>query len=189
LKTKDESFDTFKRFKALVEKQRGCKIKCLRNDRGGEFCSKSFQNYCDMNGIKRQLPIAYTPQQNRVAERKNRTVVEMARSMLQTKGLSNSFWGDAVATSVYILNRCPTSALDMMTPYKAWYEKNPNVNHFRVFGCVAYVHIVDQKRQKLDPKSESCIFVGYSEQSKAYRLYNPLTNSIFVSRDVIFDEG
>jgi hypothetical protein len=110
-------------------------------------------------------------------------------SMLQTKGLSNSFWGDAVATSVYILNRCPTSALDMMTPYEAWYEKKPNVNHFRVFGCVAYVHVVDQKRQKLDPKSESCIFVGYSEQSKAYRLYNPLTNSIVVSRDVIFYEG
>jgi hypothetical protein len=70
----------------------------------------------------------------------------MERSMLQTKRLSNSFWSDAVATYVYILNRCPTSALDMMTPYEAWYEKNPNVNHFRVFGCVAYVNVVDQKR-------------------------------------------
>jgi hypothetical protein len=189
LKTKDEAFDTLKRFKALVENERGCKIKCLRTDRGGEFCSKDFHNYCDMNGIKRQLTTAYTPQQNGVAERKNRTVVEMARSMLQTKGLSNSFWGDVVGTSVYILNRCPTSALDMMTPYEAWYEKKPNVNHFRVFGCVAYVHVVDQKRQKLDPKSELCIFLGYSEQIKAYRLYNPLTNSIVVSRYVIFYEG
>jgi hypothetical protein len=77
----------------------------------------------------------------------------------------------------------------MMTPYEAWYEKKPNVNHFRVLRCVSYVHVVDQNRQKLDPKSESCIFVGYSEQSKAYRLYNPLTNSIVVSRDVIFYEG
>ena len=91
LKTKDEAFDTFKRFKALVENERGCKIMCLRNNHGGEFCSKYFQNYCDMNGIKRQLTTAYTPQQNGVAERKNRTMVEMARSMLQTKGLSNSF--------------------------------------------------------------------------------------------------
>jgi transposase InsO family protein len=158
LNTKDESFDTFKRFKALVENERGCKIKCLRTDRGGEFCSKDFQNYCDMNGIKRQLTIAYTSQQNGVAERKNRTVVEMARSMLQTKGLSNSFWGDASCYICIVLNRCPTSELDMMTPYEAWYEKKPNVNHFRVFGCVAYVHVVDQKRQKLDPKSELCIF-------------------------------
>jgi hypothetical protein len=142
-----------------------------------------------MNGIKRQLTIAYTPQQNGVAERKNSTMVEMARSVLQTKGLRNSFWGDVVATSVYILNRCPTSALDIMTPYEAWYEKKPNVNHFRVFGCVAYVHVVDQKRQKLDPKSELCIFVGYSEQSKAYMLYNPLSNRIVVSRDIIFYEG
>jgi hypothetical protein len=97
--------------------------------------------------------------------------------------------GKKYVRSVYIFNRCPKSALDMMTPYEAWYEKKPNVNHFRVFGCVAYVHVVYQKRQKLDPKSESCIFFGYSEQSKAYRLCNPLTNSIVVSRDVIFYEG
>jgi transposase InsO family protein len=180
LKTKDEFFDTFKRFKSLVENERGCKIKCLRTDRGGEFCSKYFQNYCDMNGNKRQLTTAYTPQENGVEKRNNYTMVEMERSMLQNKGLRNSFWGDAIATSLYIFNRSPTSALDMMTPYEAWYEKNPNVNHFRVFGYVAYVHVVDQKRQKLDPKSDSFIFVGYSEQIKAYRLYNPLTNSILV---------
>ena len=94
-------------------------MKCLRTDCGGEFCSKSFQNYCDMNGIKRKLTTTYTPQQNGVAKRKNRIVVEMTRSILQTKGLSNSFWGDVVATSGYILNRCPTSELDMMIPCEA----------------------------------------------------------------------
>jgi hypothetical protein len=77
----------------------------------------------------------------------------------------------------------------MVTPYEGWYKKKTNVNHFRVFVCVAYVHVVDQKRQNLDPKSESCIFVGYSVQSKAYKLYNPVTNNIVVSRNVIFDEG
>ena len=70
-----------------------------------------------------------------------------------------------------------------------WYEKRPNVNHFRVFGCLAYVHVPDQNRQKLDAKSESCIFVGYSEELKAYKFYNPLTNRLIVLRDVIFDEG
>ena len=91
LKTKDEAFDTFKKFKAHVENEKGNTIRCLRTDRGGEFCSNNFQNFCEMNGIKRQLTTAYTPQQNGVAERKNCTVVEMARSMLQTKGLNNSY--------------------------------------------------------------------------------------------------
>jgi transposase InsO family protein len=131
------------RMKPLISHERGCKIKCLRSDHGGEYFSKYSHNCCDMNVIKRQLTTAYTPQQTGVAERKKHSMVEMERSMLQTKGLSNSFWGDAIATYLYILNICPTSLLDMMTPYEASYEKNPNVNHFRVFGCVAYVHVVD----------------------------------------------
>eukprot|EP00253_Pinus_taeda_P021326 PITA_21326 len=119
MEAKSEALDTFKKFKALVENERGCKIKCLRTDRVGEFCSKDFQSYCDMNGIRRQHTTAYTPQQNGIAERKNRVVVEMARCMLQTKGLGNSYWGDAVATALYILNHSPTSALENMTPYEA----------------------------------------------------------------------
>eukprot|EP00253_Pinus_taeda_P016753 PITA_16753 len=116
---KSEALDTFKKFKALVENERGCKIKFLRTDRVGEFFSKDFQSYCDMNGIRRQHTTTYTPQQNGIAERKNRVVVEMARCMLQTKGLSNSYWGDAVATALYNLNHSPTSALENMTPYEA----------------------------------------------------------------------
>jgi hypothetical protein len=99
-----------------------------------------------MNDIKTQLTTTYTPQQNIVDERKNRTGVDMERSMLQTKGLSNSFWCDAVAIVVCILNRCTTSYLDIMTPYEAWYEEKPTVNHFKVFGCVAYVQLI--KRDK-----------------------------------------
>ena len=113
MKAKSEALDTFKKFKALVENERGCKIKCLWIDGGGKFCSKAFQSYCDMNGIKRQHTKTYTPQQNGIAERKNHIVVEMARCMLQTKGLSNSYWGDAVAIAVYILNHSPTSALEI----------------------------------------------------------------------------
>eukprot|EP00253_Pinus_taeda_P031276 PITA_31276 len=183
------ALDTFKKFKALVENERGCKIKCLRTDHGGELCSKAFQSYCDMNGMRMQHTTTYTPEQNGIAERKIRTVVKMERCMLQTKGLRKSYWGDAVATSVYILNRSPTSALENMTPYEAWYGKKPNVNHFKVFGCLAYAHIPNQNRKKLDAKSELCIFIGYSETRKAYNLYNPLTNKLIVSTDVIFYEG
>lgn len=110
-----------------------------------------------MYGIRRQHTTTYTPQQNGIAERKNHIVVEMERCMLQTKGLSQSYLGDAVATTVYIINRSLTSALEKMTPYEAWYGKRPNVNHFKVFGCLAYVNVPDQNIKKLDAKSELCI--------------------------------
>ena len=99
----------------------------------------------------------------------------MARSILQTKHLSNSYWVDVVRTSVHILNRSPTSSLKWKTPYQAWYGKKPNVKYFRVFGSLAYYHILDELRKKLDTKSQACIFVGYYENTKAYRLYNPRT--------------
>ena len=89
-------------------------------------------------------------------------MVEMARSILKAKCLSNSYWVDLVATIVYIFNRCPVSVLDKMNSDEVWYKKSPNVNHFKVFGCLTYVPIHDQNRKKLDAKYESCIFVGYT---------------------------
>ncbi|WVZ85487.1 LOW QUALITY PROTEIN: hypothetical protein U9M48_032409 [Paspalum notatum var. saurae] len=173
LQHKSEAFSKFMTFKALVEKESGHTIHVLRTDRG----------------IKRQLTASYTPQQNGIAERKNRTVVEMARSMLKAKNLPNSFWAEAVATVVYLLNHSPTKAVWNRTPYEAWYGSKPDVRHLKVFGCIAYAHINSEKRQKLDDKSEKCIFIGYSEQTKGYRVYNPITKRLFVSRDVIFDEN
>ncbi|KAL4291772.1 hypothetical protein GQ457_14G025100 [Hibiscus cannabinus] len=188
LTNKSETFENFQRFKAMVEKQSNSHIKILRTDRGGEFMSKIFNLFCEENGIKRELTTPYTPEQNGVAERKNRTVVEMARSMLRARELSDQFWAEAVATFVYLLNLSPTRAVLNRTPYEAWYERRPSVSHLRVFGCVAYALINSQFRQKLDKKSEKCIFIGYCTQSKAYRLYNPLCGKILIRRDVIFDE-
>jgi transposase InsO family protein len=138
LQNKSESFSKFKIFKAKVENESGKRIVTLRTDRGGEFCSQQFNEFCDTNGIKRELTAPYTPEQNGVAERKNRTVVEMTRSMLQEKKLSNMFWGEGVATAVHILNLSPTKAVMGMTPYEAWSNRKPSVSHLRVFGCVAY---------------------------------------------------
>ena len=189
MKAKSEALDTFKKFKALVENAKGCKIKCLWIEHGGEFCSKAFKIYCDMNAMRREHTTTYTPQQNGITKRKNHAVVQIARCMLQTKGLRNYYWGDAVATIVYIFNRSPTSALEKMTPYEGLYGKMPNVNHFKVSGFLAYVHVPYQNRKRLDEKSELCIFIGYSETSKAYKSYNPLDNKLIISRDVIFYEG
>ncbi|MCO5553831.1 hypothetical protein L7F22_007357 [Adiantum nelumboides] len=128
----------------------------------------------------------YTPQQNGVAERKNRSLMEMARCMLKAKSLPHKLWMEAVACAAHVLNRCPTRALKNITPYESWYDRKPSVSYLRVFGCLAYAHIPQQLRRKLDDKAVKCIFVGYSSGSKGYRLYNPATNNIFESRDVIF---
>ncbi|KAJ0556958.1 putative RNA-directed DNA polymerase [Helianthus annuus] len=188
LKKKSESFEKFKFFKARVERESGKLLKTLRTDRGGEFCSSEFTVFCEQQGIHRELTAPYTPEQNGVAERKNRTIVEMARCMLKAKGLSKQFWGEAVATAVYLLNLSPTKAVEGKVPFEAWHGYKPSVSHLRVFGCVVYGLKPSQQRKKLDTKSNKCIFVGYCAHSKAYRLYNPEKNIITTCRDVVFDE-
>ena len=95
---------------------------------------------------------------------------------------------EAINTAVYILNRCPTKAVYDRTPLEAWSNQKPSVKHLKVFGCVAFVQVPTEKRTKLDPKSKKMMFVGYSAESKAYRLIDPENKKIVVSRDVIFDE-
>lgn len=120
LKSKDQAFDAFKKFRIQVETSSGKKVKIFRSDRGGEFMSSKFISYCDETGIVRQFTAPYTPQQNGVVERRNRTVVAMARSMLKEKYMSSMMWGEAVRHSLYILNRLPTRTLTGMTPYEVW---------------------------------------------------------------------
>ncbi|MCO5589248.1 hypothetical protein L7F22_043214 [Adiantum nelumboides] len=114
------------------------------------------------------------------------SLMETARCMLKAKSLPHKLWMEAVACAAHVLNKCPTRALKTITPYEAWYDRKPSVSHLRVFGCLVYAHIPLQLRGKLDDKAVKCIFVGYSSGSKGYRLYNPATNKIFESRDVIF---
>jgi hypothetical protein len=124
-----------------------------------------------------------------VAERKNQTIMNMARTLLKKKSLSNTFWAEAIACSVYLLNRSPTTSLKMKFPQEAWSGTKLNVAHLRTFGCIAYAHIPSELRKKLDDRSEKCIFTGYSETSKAYRLYNPITKKLILNRDVKFLEN
>ncbi|KAJ4756551.1 polyprotein [Rhynchospora pubera] len=185
---KSEAFGIFKKFRVFVEKQSDFYIKALRSDRGGEFTSREFNSYCEANGIRRLLTAPYSPQQNGVAERKNRTILDMVRSMIKTKSMPKEFWAEAVDCAVYLQNRCKTISLENMTPQEAWSGSKPTVAHLKVFGSIAYVHVPDQKREKLDDKSSKLIFVGYDERSKAYKLYDPLTKKMRVSRDVQVNE-
>ncbi|GAA0147366.1 hypothetical protein LIER_07086 [Lithospermum erythrorhizon] len=117
--TSNNTLCHFKIFKALVEKEPGKNIKYLRTDRGGEYLSSDFNAYCNEHGIKRQLTNPYTPQQNGVAERRNRTVMNMVRAMLSAKNMPKTLWPEDVNWTFYILNRCPTLAVKDMTPQEA----------------------------------------------------------------------
>lgn len=189
LKCKSDAFKYLKSFQSLVERQAGVKLKTLRTDRGGEFMSNEFMAYCESQGIRRQYTAPHSPQQNGVVERRNRTLVERARSILKAKMLPNSFWAEAVATAAYLSNISPTRAVLGRTPYEAWHQRKPTVSHLRIFGSIAYYHILSNSRQKLDARAQKGIFVGYCSESKAYKIYNPLTDKMITSRDVTFNKG
>eukprot|EP00253_Pinus_taeda_P023987 PITA_23987 len=188
LKKKSEAFDRFKEFKALVENQTEKKIKVLRTHNGGEFCSKEFEKFYKKYGIARQKTTPYTPQKNGVVERMNKTLMDRARSMLSGVRLRQEFWAEAVDTVCYLVNTSPSSALEEKSLQEVWTGKKPSLSHPRVFGCDAYVHVPKEKRTKLDSKYEKCIFIGYKDGLKGYKLSNPVTRKVVYNRDVVFRE-
>ena len=189
LKKKSEVLDKFKEFVESSERLIGKQVKKLRSDNGVEYISEEFAEYCKSRGILQEVTVPYTPQQNGVAERMNRTIIDTVRSMLHHGNLPLSFWAEALSTANYIRNRSPTSCLKEKTPHECWYDEKPDVSHLKVFGCNAFVHVPDQKRSNLDKKSMHCVFVGYPFDCKGYKLYNPETKQMIRSRDVIFLEN
>jgi transposase InsO family protein len=188
LKGKDEVFDKFMEYKNLVERQTGKRLKCVRSDNGREYVNKKFDEYFKEMGIAQQLTVAYTPQQNGVAERANRTLVEMARCLLVQSGLGQELWAEAIYTAVYLRNRSPTKALIGKTPMEEWTGKKPNISHLKVFGSFAVALDKGQQRSKFKPKGKEYRMVGYSTNSKGYRLYDPELRKVVEKRDVVFDE-
>jgi hypothetical protein len=188
LKTKDEVFNKFQEFKAEIENLTNKKIKTLRTDNGGEYTSKEFVAFCKSAGIRRELTVPHNPQQNGVAERKNRSIEETVKALLNDQGLSMFLWGEAAMTAIYVQNRSPHRILKDMTPEEAFSGKKPNVENLRIFRCPVYSHIPKDKRNKLEPSEKKGIFVGYSDSSKAYRIYIPEQHKIKVNRDVTFNE-
>jgi hypothetical protein len=188
LRNKSEVFDKFKEFKVLVEIQTKKIIKVLRTDNGGKFCGNEFEELCKKCDIARQKTTPYTPQHNGVAERMNRTLMEKSRCMLSGIGLGQELWAEAVGIACYLVNRSPSSEMDDETPQQIWNGKKPSLTHLKVFGCDAYVHVPKENRSKLDKNVEKCIFVGYKDGLKGYKLWNPETKKVVYSRDVVFRE-
>lgn len=187
LKTKSEIevSNVFKDFLCFAEKQSGHSLKTLRTDNGKEYLNKTFQQIIKRNGINHQTTNVHTPEQNGVAERNNRSIVEKARCMLYDANLPKAFWAEAVAYSVYLLNRSPSKGTGI-TPEEAWSGRKPDLSHIKVFGTVSMVHIPKTNRKKWDPKAQECIMTGFDEQTKGYRLYDVNKKIIFKSRNVSF---
>ena len=162
--------------------------KCLRTDNGLEFCSRDFDAFCLEKGIKRHRIVPLNPQQNGVAERANRTILERVRSMLLASGMEKKFWAETAATAVKLMNMCPSSSIGGDNPDFKWYGEFGSYSHLRIFGCKAYAHL---KKSKLDARALRCVMLGYQPGVKGYRLrcIEPGNHKVIVSRDVVFSES
>ncbi|KRY08170.1 Retrovirus-related Pol polyprotein from transposon TNT 1-94 [Trichinella patagoniensis] len=169
-----------------AENQTGNKITTLRSENATEYCSEKFQKFWRVNGIRHETSVQYTPQQNGVAEKKNRTLLYMARCMLLESKLSLNFWAKAISTACYIGNRCPSRSLNGEIPLTLWNGRKLTLNYFRTFGERAYVLDKSPGKGKFSKRSKEYIFIGYSTESKAYRLWCPVERKVFKSRDLKF---
>lgn len=179
----------FNKFKVRVENETGRKMKCLRTDNGTEYCNKQLTTMLIKSGIRHQTTVPYSPQQNGVAERMNRTMVERARCMLFHCGLPKKFWAEAVANAVYVINRSVSAAIAKNIPQQKWSDDKINLSNLRIFGCRAVAYVPKEKRKKWDSKTKEYIFVGYCEDTKGYRLLESDSLRLIKSRDVTFFEN
>lgn len=163
-------------------------VSVFRSDNGLEFVNVAVIKLFEMNGVRHQRTVTYTPEQNGRAEREMRTIVEAARTMLHSRNLDIVFWAEAVNTAVYILNLTGTSPVKDKSPFQLWFNRSPSVNHLRVFGSQVYIHVPKQKRKKWDKKAKKGIFVGYCTDTKGYRVWVPEDKVIEITRDIVFRE-
>lgn len=186
---KTEVFDEFKSWVKVTERNHSLNLAGIRTDHGTEFENERFISWCTKHGVHHNFSAPRTPQQNGVVERKNRTLQDMTRTMLIESGLPMSFWGEAMNTACYILNRAYLRYMLNKTPYELLKGRRPNISHLKVFGCRCYIHDNGKSQLgKFDPRSEEGVFVGYAMDSKAYKVYNKRTRKVEESIHVVFDE-
>ncbi|TQE01264.1 hypothetical protein C1H46_013171 [Malus baccata] len=188
LMNKSEVFDVFVHFHSFLITQFSATVKVFQSDGGGEYSSHKFKQYLLQKGILHQKSCPYTPQQNGLAERKHRHILETAITLLQTASLPHKLWFHACAISVYLINRMACQTLQMSSPFQCLFGTSPSISHLKVFGCACFPLLKQLNSSKLQPKTSQCIFIGYAGQYKGYLCLNPLTNKIYVSRHVLFDE-
>jgi hypothetical protein len=194
LKLKDEALHYFKIYKVEVENHLKRKIKRLLSDRGGEYFSNDFSEFCAEHDIIHERTPPYSPQSNGIAERKNRTLTDLVNAMLDTAGLSKEWWGEAILTACHVLNRVPMKNKEV-TPFEEWEKRRLNLSYLRTWGCLAKVNVPINKKRKLGPKTVDCVFLSYAIHNVGYKFLiinskvpDMVEGTIMESRDTTFFE-
>jgi hypothetical protein len=188
LQDKSETQSTLKRFLRRAQNEFELKVKKIRSDNGSEFKNLQVEEFLEEEGIKHEFSAPYTPQQNGVVERKNRTLIDMARTMLGEYKTLKRFWSEAVNTTCHAINRLYLHRLLKKTSYELQTGNKPNVSYFRVFGSKCYILVKKGKHLKFDPKAVEGFLLGYDSNTKAYRVLNKSSGLVEISSDVVFDE-
>ena len=189
IRSKSETFEKFRKFKAEAEVHAERKVKEFGSDCGGEYTSNAFESFLVQSGIHHRLTCAYTPQQNGLAERMNRTLMYMVRTMLHHANMPAAYWAEALKTAVYIRNRVTSRTLPRnKTPYHFWNKTKPDLAHLRVFGSECWYKVTKVQLRKPDARGRPALMIGYASNQKGYKLWDTEDGKVVVSRDVAFDE-
>ncbi|KAF8394586.1 hypothetical protein HHK36_020800 [Tetracentron sinense] len=186
---KSQVYDVFVRFKSLVETMFDRKIKSLQTDGGGEYMSTRFRDFLANYGISHRISCPYTPEQNGRAERKHHHIVETSLTLMAHSRVPLSYWDDAFATTVFLINRMPTRILHNISPYEKLFQKSPDYTILRSFGCTCYPYLRPYSHGKMSYRTMPCVFLGYGRNHKAYKCLDPISQRVYLSRHVIFDEA
>jgi hypothetical protein len=185
---KPQTQKTLNGFLRRAQNEFGLRIKKIRSDNGTEFKNSQIEGFLEDEGIKHEFSSPYTPQQNGVVERKNRTLLDMARTMLDEYKTPDRFWAEAINTAYYSINRLYLHRILKMTSYELLTSKKPNVSYFRVFGSKCFILIKRGRKSKFSPKAVEGFLLGYDSNTRAYRFFNKSTRLVEVSCDIVFDE-
>jgi glycosyltransferase involved in cell wall biosynthesis len=188
-RSKSEVFSIFKSFFVYIETQFSIGIKVLRSDSGGEYMSHEFHNFLQQKGIVSHRSCPYTPQQNGVAERTNRHLLDITRTLLLKSSLPSKFWIEALSTAIYLINRLPSQVLNFDSLCYRLHHKSPSYHDLHTFGYVCFVHLPSHKRYKLSTQSTKCVFLGYSISHKGFVCYDLSCRKFCISRNVVFFEN
>ena len=185
LKNKSDTQFLIPEFANMVHTQFDTKIKSIRSDHGTKFYLKQFFH---STRILNQLSCVDTPQQNAIVERKHQHILNVARALMFQSKISLSLWGDCILTTMYLINRTPSKILGNKSPYEVLFHTPPSYDHLRCFGCLYFISTLSNTRHKFAPRARKCVFLGYSHGIKGYKALDINSNTIHISRDIVFYE-